>query len=110
MYPPTGVEINDKHIEVSSVRLMRKVRIGIPADTNLLTGSTVDTSSSRMPTPHPGPDDAGETELRKAECSAMLLVSPRLLGTDSFLSAASFQETTKVLTDAAQGSRWTSVA
>ena len=72
-------------------------------DTALLTGSTVDTFDfedanaaiqARI--------DAGETELRLATASAMLLgITKAALATDSFLSAASFQETTKVLTDAA---------
>ncbi|MGM9628550.1 MAG: DNA-directed RNA polymerase subunit beta' [Faecousia sp.] len=103
VYRQQGVEINDKHIEVIIRQMMRKVRIEDPGDTNLLTGSTVDTFEfedanaaiqARI--------DAGETELRKAECSAMLLgITKAALATDSFLSAASFQETTKVLTDAA---------
>ena len=103
VYRQQGVEINDKHIEVIIRQMMRKVRIEDPGDTALLTGSTVDTFEfedanaaiqARI--------DAGETELRKAEASAMLLgITKAALATDSFLSAASFQETTKVLTDAA---------
>ena len=103
VYRQQGVEINDKHIEVIIRQMMRKVRIEDPGDTDLLTGSTVDTFEfedaneaiqRRI--------DAGETELRKAEASAMLLgITKAALATDSFLSAASFQETTKVLTDAA---------
>ena len=103
VYRQQGVDINDKHIEVIIRQMMRKVRVEDPGDTNLLTGSTVDTFEledanaavqARI--------DAGETELRKAEASAMLLgITKAALATDSFLSAASFQETTKVLTDAA---------
>lgn len=103
VYRQQGVEINDKHIEVIIRQMMRKVRIEDPGDTTLLTGSAVDTFEfedanaaiqARI--------DAGETELRKAEASAMLLgITKAALATDSFLSAASFQETTKVLTDAA---------
>ena len=103
VYRQQGVEINDKHIEVIIRQMMRKVRIEESGDTELLTGSTVDIFEyedandkiqSRI--------DAGETELRKAEASAMLLgITKAALATDSFLSAASFQETTKVLTDAA---------
>ncbi|HIS59332.1 MAG TPA: DNA-directed RNA polymerase subunit beta' [Candidatus Faecousia faecipullorum] len=103
VYRQQGVEINDKHIEVIIRQMMRKVRVEDPGDTNLLVGSTVDTFEfedandaiqARI--------DAGETELRKAEASAMLLgITKAALATDSFLSAASFQETTKVLTDAA---------
>ena len=103
VYRQQGVEINDKHIEVIIRQMMRKVRIEDPGDTELLIGSTVDNFEfedanaaiqARI--------DAGETELRKAEASAMLLgITKAALATDSFLSAASFQETTKVLTDAA---------
>ena len=103
VYRQQGVEINDKHIEVIIRQMMRKVRIEDPGDTELLSGSAVDTFEfedanaaiqARI--------DAGETELRKAEASAMLLgITKAALATDSFLSAASFQETTKVLTDAA---------
>jgi len=103
VYRQQGVEINDKHIEVIIRQMMRKVRIEDPGDTELLSGSAVDifefedanaAIQARI--------DAGETELRKAESSAMLLgITKAALATDSFLSAASFQETTKVLTDAA---------
>ena len=103
VYRQQGVEINDKHIEVIIRQMMRKVRVEDPGDTTLLTGSTVDTFEfedanaavqARI--------DAGETELRTATASAMLLgITKAALATDSFLSAASFQETTKVLTDAA---------
>ena len=103
VYRQQGVEINDKHIEVIIRQMMRKVRVEEPGDTNLLTGSVVDTFEfedanaaleARIA--------AGETELRPATASAILLgITKAALATDSFLSAASFQETTKVLTDAA---------
>ncbi len=103
VYRQQGVEINDKHIEVIIRQMMRKVRVEDPGDTALLTGSAIDTFEfedanaavqARI--------DAGETELRLATASAMLLgITKAALATDSFLSAASFQETTKVLTDAA---------
>ena len=103
VYRQQGVEINDKHIEVIIRQMMRKVRVEDPGDTELLTGSTIDNFEfedanaaiqARI--------DAGETELRLATASAMLLgITKAALATDSFLSAASFQETTKVLTDAA---------
>jgi DNA-directed RNA polymerase subunit beta' len=103
VYRQQGVDINDKHIEVIIRQMMRKVRVEEPGDSCLLTGSTVDifefedanaAVQARI--------DAGETELRLAECSAILLgITKAALATDSFLSAASFQETTKVLTDAA---------
>ena len=103
VYRQQGVEINDKHIEVIIRQMMRKVRINDPGDSNLLIGTVVDSFvfedacaevQARI--------DAGETELRLAEGSAMLMgITKASLATDSFLSAASFQETTKVLTDAA---------
>jgi len=103
VYRQQGVEINDKHIEVIIRQMMRKVRVEEPGDTELLTGSTVDVFEyedanaavqARI--------DAGETELRLAVAAPMLLgITKAALATDSFLSAASFQETTKVLTDAA---------
>jgi len=103
VYRQQGVEINDKHIEVIIRQMMRKVRVEDPGDTALLAGTSIDTFEfedanaaiqARI--------DAGETELRKAEASAMLLgITKAALATDSWLSAASFQETTKVLTDAA---------
>ena len=103
VYRQQGVEINDKHIEVIIRQMMRKVRVDDPGDTNLLVGTSIDlfeyedanaAIQARI--------DAGETELRKAEASAILLgITKAALATDSWLSAASFQETTKVLTDAA---------
>ena len=103
VYRQQGVEINDKHIEVIIRQMMRKIRVDDPGDSSLLVGTVVDTFvfedanaevQARI--------DAGETELRLAEGSAMLMgITKASLATDSFLSAASFQETTKVLTDAA---------
>jgi len=103
VYRQQGVEINDKHIEVIIRQMMRKVRIEEPGSTSLLTGTVVDTFEfedanaaiqARI--------DAGEEDLQLATASAMLLgITKASLATDSFLSAASFQETTKVLTDAA---------
>ncbi len=103
VYRQQGVEINDKHIEVIVRQMMRKVRIEDPGDTTLLIGTVVDNFEyedanaavqKRI--------DAGETELKLATASTVLLgITKASLATDSFLSAASFQETTKVLTDAA---------
>ena len=83
--------------------MMRKVRVEEPGDSTLLVGTVVDRFEfedaydevqKRI--------DAGETELRLPTCSTVLLgITKASLATDSFLSAASFQETTKVLTDAA---------
>jgi len=103
VYRQQGVEINDKHIEVIIRQMMRKVRVEDPGDSTLLTGTVVDTFEyedanaavqARI--------DAGETELRLAVAAPVLMgITKASLATDSFLSAASFQETTKVLTDAA---------
>ena len=103
VYRQQGVEINDKHIEVIIRQMMRTTRVDDPGDTNLLVGAVVDNFEfedanaaiqARI--------DAGETELRLATGSVVLLgITKASLATDSFLSAASFQETTKVLTDAA---------
>ena len=103
MYRQQGVEINDKHIEVIIRQMMRKVRVEEPGDTPLLAGTVVDVFEfedanaavqARI--------DAGEEDLKLGTASAMLLgITKAALATDSFLSAASFQETTKVLTDAA---------
>ena len=103
MYRQQGVEINDKHIEVIIRQMMRTTRVEDPGDTHLLIGSVVDNFEfedanaavqARI--------DAGETDLKLATGSAVLLgITKASLATDSFLSAASFQETTKVLTDAA---------
>ncbi len=103
VYRQQGVEINDKHIEVIIRQMMRKVRVEDPGDTALLIGTMVDrfeyedanaAIQARI--------DAGETDLRLATATTVLLgITKASLATDSFLSAASFQETTKVLTDAA---------
>jgi len=103
VYRQQGVEINDKHIEVIIRQMMRKVKVEEPGDTELLTGSTVDAfefadANAKVQ----ARIDAGETELQLAVATPMLLgITKAALATDSFLSAASFQETTKVLTDAA---------
>ena len=103
VYRQQGVEINDKHIEVIIRQMMRKVRVEEPGDTELLTGSTIDTFEFEDANASiQARIDAGETELKLATAAPMLLgITKAALATDSFLSAASFQETTKVLTDAA---------
>ena len=103
VYRQQGVDINDKHIEVIIRQMMRKVRVEDPGDTDLLSGTVVDVYEF---------DDAnekirqriaaGETDLREATDTLMLMgITKASLATESFLSAASFQETTKVLTEAA---------
>ena len=103
VYRLQGVETNDKHIEVIVRQMMRKVIVKDAGDTELLEGAMIEKGefiaanakiSRRIA--------AGEKELRLAEYTPVLLgITKASLATDSFLSAASFQETTKVLTDAA---------
>ena len=103
VYRQQGVEINDKHIEVIIRQMMRKVKIEEPGSTKLLAGSTVDTFEFQDANAEvQARIDAGESELELAKATPILLgITKAALATDSFLSAASFQETTKVLTDAA---------
>ncbi|MBC8545794.1 DNA-directed RNA polymerase subunit beta' [Clostridiaceae bacterium NSJ-31] len=103
VYRLQGVDINDKHIEVIVRQMMRKVRVEDPGDTNMLTGSLVD--KGEFVAENQAVRDrieAGEESLREATASAVLMgITKASLATDSFLSAASFQETTRVLTEAA---------
>ncbi len=102
-YRSQGVEINDKHIEVIVHQMMRNFHVVDAGDTGLLEGTNVERGtffeanhiiSERI--------KAGETDLRYAQYEHTLLgITKASLATDSFLSAASFQETTRVLTDAA---------
>ena len=108
VYRQQGVDTNDKHIEVIVSQMMRKVRVEDSGDSTLLSGSTIDiieyldaeaAVQARI--------DAGEKnemgeELRLPTCTRLLMgITKASLATESFLSAASFQETTKVLTEAA---------
>ncbi len=103
VYRQQGVEINDKHIEVIVRQMLRKVKIEDGGDTDLLSGTTVDILEfKRANNAIQKRIDAGETGLRKATCIQLLMgITKASLATESFLSAASFQETTKVLTEAA---------
>ncbi|MEA4894887.1 MAG: DNA-directed RNA polymerase subunit beta', partial [Oscillospiraceae bacterium] len=103
VYRQQGVDINDKHIEVIVRQMMRKVRVEDAGSTELLSGATVDWSEINEANKVIGDRiAAGETELRTATCTQTLMgITKASLATESFLSAASFQETTKVLTDAA---------
>ncbi len=107
-YRSQGVDINDKHIEVICRQMMRRVQVDDAGDSDLLSGSNIslanfedarDAVQARI--------DAGEvhedgTPLVLPTCTRLLLgITKAALATDSFLSAASFQETTKVLTEAA---------
>ena len=103
VYRQQGVDINNKHIEVIARQMLRKVRVEEPGSTNLLSGSVIDVSElksaneavkARMA--------AGEEGLELATYTQILMgITKASLATESFLSAASFQETTRVLTDAA---------
>ena len=103
VYRQQGVDINDKHIEVIVRQMMRKVKVEEAGSTDLLSGATIDISvfkdanreiQKRI--------DAGEEGLSFATCTQLLMgITKASLATDSWMSAASFQETTKVLTDAA---------
>lgn len=100
VYRSQGVDINDKHVEVIVRQMLRKVKVEDPGETELLPGSLVDTADF---------DEANAKimkEFRDPEKAAkarpvILGVTKASLATDSFLSAASFQETTRVLTEAA---------
>jgi DNA-directed RNA polymerase subunit beta' len=97
VYKSQGVDINDKHIELIVRQMLKKVRVDQKGDTDLLPGQFVDRHdyarlNDQVKT------DGGET----AQAEEIVLgITKASLNTDSFLSAASFQETTKVLTDAA---------
>ncbi|MFZ5826153.1 MAG: DNA-directed RNA polymerase subunit beta' [Bacillota bacterium] len=97
VYNLQGVDINDKHIEVMVRQMLRKVKVEDPGDTELLPGGFIDIF-----------DFEDENERVIMDGGVPAVARPMLLGitkaslaTDSFLSAASFQETTRVLTDAA---------
>ncbi len=97
VYRLQGVDINDKHIEVIVRQMMHKVKIEEAGDTGLLTGSLV--SVFEVEEINKQMTEEGK---RPAEYSDVLMgITKAALATDSFLSAASFQETTRVLTDAA---------
>jgi DNA-directed RNA polymerase subunit beta' len=97
VYRLQGVEINDKHIEIIVRQMLRKVKITEPGDTALLWGDQVDRLAF----------EAENTRViekggKPAEASPVLLgITKASLETDSFISAASFQDTTRVLTEAA---------
>ena len=103
VYRGEDVEVNDKHVEVIARQMTRKVTIEDAGDTELLPGTAVDVMELRRANRAvQARIDAGETELRLATYAPMLLgITKASLLTESFLSAASFQETTKVLTEAA---------
>ena len=103
VYRQQGVDINDKHIEVIVRQMMRKVKVEDAGDARVLPGSVIDLLEfedynnevqARI--------DAGEEGLTLATCSPTLMgITKASLATESWMSAASFQETTRVLTEAA---------
>ena len=103
VYRQQGVDINDKHIEVIVRQMMRKVRVEEAGSTDLLSGATVDISAVKEANHQIDLRiAAGEEGLSHATYTQLLMgITKASLATESFLSAASFQETTKVLTDAA---------
>ena len=96
-YQASGVAINDKHIEIIIRQMLRKVRIERPGDTKLLPGELLDIA--RFEEINTQTVEAGGAPAIAKRC--LLGITKASLASDSFLSAASFQETTRVLTDAA---------
>jgi len=97
VYKSQGVDINDKHIELIVRQMLKKVRVDQKGDTTLLPGQLVDRHEFRRI------NDAVKADGKEMAAfeEVILGITKASLATDSFLSAASFQETTKVLTDAA---------
>jgi DNA-directed RNA polymerase subunit beta' len=97
VYRLQGVKINDKHIEVIIRQMLRKVEVTVPGDTRFLRGEQVERSRILEVNEAMGKEDKAP-----AQCEPMLLgITKASLATESFISAASFQETTRVLTEAA---------
>ena len=108
VYRQQGVDTNDKHIEVIVRQMMRKVRVEEAGDSDLLSGSTIEITEFRDAEEAvkariaAGEKNEMGEELRLPTCTRLLMgITKASLATESFLSAASFQETTKVLTEAA---------
>ena len=102
VYRTQGVDINDKHIEVIIRQMMRKVRVDEGGDSSLIPGVHVEKSEfARVNAELAGKNEDG-AEPKLATCNPVLLgITKASLVTESFMSAAAFQETTRVLTDAA---------
>ncbi|MAC91332.1 MAG: DNA-directed RNA polymerase subunit beta', partial [Woeseiaceae bacterium] len=97
VYRLQGVKINDKHIEVIIRQMLRKVLVEDPGDSNYLRGEQIE--KSRV---HDINDGLSKKEKKEIKVSPVLLgITKASLATESFISAASFQETTRVLTEAA---------
>lgn len=97
VYRAQGVEINDKHIEIIIRQMLRKVKISDPGDTSFLWGDQVERMTFKKEN-----EEMIEQGGKPAEAEPVLLgITKASLETESFISAASFQDTTRVLTDAA---------
>jgi len=97
VYKSQGVDINDKHIEIIIRQMMKKVRVDQKGDSGYLPGQFVDRHEMRKVN-----GDLKKEKKEQAQVAEIILgITKASLATESFLSAASFQETTKVLTDAA---------
>ena len=97
VYKLQGVDINDKHIEVIVRQMMNKIKIEDPGDTTLLMGSLTDIFEFE----EQNEKAEAEGKIPATGSRVLLGITKASLATDSFLSAASFQETTRVLTEAA---------
>ena len=97
VYRNQGVDINDKHVEVIARQMLKKVRVEDNGDTDMFAGSLIDMYEFEEKN-----EEAKDNRLKPATGKRVLLgITKASLATDSFLSAASFQETTRVLTEAA---------
>ncbi len=103
VYRSQSCNVNDKHIEIIARQMTRKIRVTENGDTDMLVGALVDASTFEDENNKVAARvEAGEDMLKAAEGTPVLLgITKASLQTESFLSAASFQETTKVLTEAA---------
>ncbi len=101
VYRAQGVAIDDKHIEIIVARMMRKVQVNDPGDSEFLPGAVVDKFRFRAEN-----QELITAKKKPATSSPLLLgITKASLTSESFISAASFQETTKVLTEAALGGK-----
>ena len=97
VYRSQGVEINDKHIEIIIRQMLRKVKITEPGDTEFLWGDQIEKTTFKQEN-----DRVAAEGGKPAEAEPVLLgITKASIETESFISAASFQDTTRVLTDAA---------
>jgi len=108
VYRQQGVDINDKHIEVIVRQMMRKVRVEEAGDTRLLSGAMTDilevedaNAEIRQRNANGEVNENGEPLQEAVYTQVLMGITKASLATDSWMSAASFQETTKVLTEAA---------